>query len=201
MTLKALGSPARRRLSDGLEASIPKPAVLRGFLRPDHIWRVTGPPEVGPDTRLPSVMLRGFPGGSAGKELACKVGDLTGLWRGSQPGVTERGEPGALRRDSRVAVTRPRPCSPCPTIVRPGDKAAQSRCCSQATLGGARVSQEAGGGRGQGPFLRFPGESTVRQDQHACPASVEAFSGSGRRGSRKLSRACPGCTRSTVPRT
>ena len=94
------------RLSDGLEASIPKPAVLRGFLCPDHTWRITGRPEVGPDTRLPSVMFWGFPGGSAGKESACKAENITEALEKVLDWGEKGREPGALRRDSTVAVTR-----------------------------------------------------------------------------------------------
>lgn len=43
---KGSGQSCRKKLSDGLEASIPKPAVLRGFLHPDHTWRITGHPRL-----------------------------------------------------------------------------------------------------------------------------------------------------------
>lgn len=66
--------------------------------------------------------------------------------------------------------------------------------------GGAGVSQEAGGGKGQGLFLGFPGGKHSETGPTRLPAGAEAFSGSGRGGHPELSGACLGCMCPTVPR-
>ena len=60
----------------------------------------------GEGIRLPTPVFLGFPGGSAGKESACKAENITEALEKVLDWGEKGREPGALRRDSTVAVTR-----------------------------------------------------------------------------------------------